>query len=70
MLLRAACVDYLAEHKTQSVRALAAELGHDKGVVSRDLQKLAELDIVKYVEAGKAKVPRLKHDHITVEPIV
>jgi len=36
-------IDYLEEHDPRSVRALAEELGYDKGVVSRDLQKLAKM---------------------------
>ncbi len=63
-------IDYLCEHKPRSVRALADELSYDKGVVSRDLQTLASLDIVEYVEDGRTKAPRLKHAHIAVEPIV
>lgn len=54
----------------ESVRALAAALGYNKGVVSRDLQTLAHLDVVEYDESGRAKTPRLKHRHVTVEPIV
>ncbi|MFC3959731.1 helix-turn-helix domain-containing protein [Halovivax cerinus] len=63
-------LDHLNEHEPDSVRALAAELGYDKGVVSRDLQKLARIDIVEYVEDGRAKAPRLKHDHVAIEPVV
>lgn len=67
---RLAILDHLAEHEPRSVRALADELGYDKGVVSRDLQRLAELDVVEYVDAGRAKAPRLKHRHVAVEPVV
>lgn len=63
-------LDYLKEHDPHSVRALADELGYDKGVVSRDLQKLASVDIVEYVEEGRAKAPRLKHNHVAIEPVV
>ncbi|WP_254545598.1 winged helix-turn-helix domain-containing protein [Halomarina pelagica] len=63
-------LDYLKEHEPRSVRALADELGYDKGVVSRDLRKLASIDVVEYVEEGRAKAPRLKHDHVVVEPVV
>lgn len=63
-------LDHLAEHDPESVRGLAAELGHDKGVVSRDLQRLARIDVIEYVEAGRSKAPRLKHRHVAVEPIV
>jgi DNA-binding transcriptional ArsR family regulator len=63
-------LDYLKEHNPRSVRALAEELGYDKGVVSRDLQTLAKLDIIEYVDDGRAKAPRLKHHNIVIEPII
>jgi predicted transcriptional regulator len=63
-------LDYLKDHDPDSVRALANELDYDKGVVSRDLQKLARIDIVEYVEEGRAKAPRLKHSHVAIEPVV
>jgi predicted transcriptional regulator len=62
-------IDYLKDHEPRSVRALADELGYDKGVVSRDLQKLARIDVVEYVEEGRAKAPRLKHSHVAIEPV-
>jgi len=63
-------IDHLKNHEPKSVRALAEELGYDKGVVSRDLQKLARIDVVEYVEEGRAKAPRLKHNHVAIEPVV
>jgi DNA-binding transcriptional ArsR family regulator len=63
-------LDYLKEHDPHSVRALADELGYDKGVVSRDLQTLASIDVIEYVEEGRAKAPRLKHSHVAIEPVV
>ena len=63
-------IDYLKDHDPRSVRALADDLGYDKGVVSRDLQKLARIDVVEYVEEGRAKAPRLKHNHVAIEPVV
>ncbi|WP_082220733.1 HVO_A0114 family putative DNA-binding protein [Haloferax gibbonsii] len=62
-------VEYLQTHEPRSVRALASELTLDKGVVSRDLQKLVALDIVEFDEDGQSKAPRLKHRHVVVEPI-
>lgn len=63
-------LDYLKDNEPRSVRALADELGYDKGVVSRDLQALAGIDAVEYETEGRAKAPRLKHDHVVVEPVV
>ncbi|PSP67978.1 transcriptional regulator [Halobacteriales archaeon QS_1_69_70] len=55
-----------------SVRDLARSLDRDKGAVSKDLQRLAELDIVEYEGDGngEAKRPVLKHDHVIIEPVV
>lgn len=50
-------LDYLEDHDPRSVRALASQLGYDKGVVSRDLQRLAELDVVEFEKVGRAKAP-------------
>ncbi len=67
---RLAIVHYLQEHEPTSVRGLSEALGYDKGVVSRDLQKLAALDVIEYEDRGRAKAPRLKHRHVVVEPVV
>lgn len=67
---RLAILDHLKEQNPESVRALAQELGYDKGVVSRDLQALAQIDVIEYEETGRAKAPRLKHNHVVVEPVV
>lgn len=63
-------LDHLDEHEPASVRALAETLGYDKGVVSRDLKRLARLDVIEYDEDGRSKAPRLKHRHVAVEPVV
>lgn len=63
-------IDHLTEHDPSSVRELAETLGYDKGVVSRDLTRLAGIDVIEYVDDGRAKAPRLKHDHVAIEPIV
>lgn len=69
-LRRLEIVDYLKEQEPESVRALADELGYDKGVVSRDLKRLARIDVIEYEDGGRSKAPRLKHRHVVVEPIV
>ncbi|SNZ18342.1 regulatory protein, arsR family [Natronoarchaeum philippinense] len=63
-------LDHLEEQNPESVRALAQELDYDKGVVSRDLQALAKIDVIEYEDTGRSKAPRLKHNHVVVEPIV
>jgi DNA-binding transcriptional ArsR family regulator len=66
-------VRYLDRHgeDVESVRDLARRLDRDKGAVSKDLHRLAELDVVTYEGegGGEAKRPVLKHDHVVVEPI-
>jgi predicted transcriptional regulator len=67
-------VGYLERHgdEIESVRDLARRLDRDKGAVSKDLRRLAELDIIEYEGSGggKAKRPVLKHAHVVVEPVV
>lgn len=55
-----------------SVSDLARSLDRDKGAVSKDLRRLADLDVVEYEGGGDgtAKRPVLKHDHVVIEPVV
>ena len=66
---RLALLDRLRAGPADSVRALARELDRDKAGVSRDLARLAALDVVEYEADGRAKRPRLKHDTVLVEPV-
>jgi DNA-binding MarR family transcriptional regulator len=56
----------------ESVSDLARRLDRDKGAVSRDLHRLAELDVIEYEGGGdgEPKRPVLKHDHVVIEPVV
>jgi predicted transcriptional regulator len=67
-------VQHLNQHGStvDSVSDLARQLDRDKGAVSKDLNRLAELDVVEYEGSGDgtAKRPRLKHDHVVIEPVV
>jgi predicted transcriptional regulator len=58
--------------EVESVRDLARRLDRDKGAVSKDLHRLAELDVIEYEGSGdgKAKRPVLKHGHVVIEPVV
>ena len=71
---RLAIIQYLDQHgeSITSVSDLARQLDRDKGAVSKDLRRLAELDIIVYdgTGNGEAKRPILKHEHIVVEPVV
>ena len=67
-------VQHLDQHGSavDSVSDLARQLDRDKGAVSKDLNRLAELDVIEYEGSGDgtAKRPRLKHDHVVIEPVV
>lgn len=63
-------LDRLQEGPVDSVRGLAAELGRDKAGVSRDLTRLAELDLIEAERVGRSKRPRLKYDTVLIEPLV
>ena len=71
---RLTLIDYLERHgdDVESVRDLARRLDRDKGAVSKDLRRLAELDVIEYEGSGngEAKRPVLKHDHIVIEPVI
>jgi len=67
-------VQHLDQHGSavDSVSDLARQLDRDKGAVSKDLNRLAELDVIEYEGSGDgtAKRPRLKHNHVVIEPVV
>lgn len=71
---RLAIVQYLDENDSdvESVSQLARHLERDKGAVSKDLRRLAALDVVEYEgrSDGEPKRPALKHDHVVIEPVV
>ncbi|WP_248516279.1 HVO_A0114 family putative DNA-binding protein [Salinarchaeum laminariae] len=71
---RLAITQHLDQHgeKVESVSDLARRLDRDKGAVSKDLRRLAELDIIAYEGEGdgEAKRPILNHDHIVIEPVI
>lgn len=69
---RLAIVRHLDRHgeAVESVSDLARRLDRDKGAVSKDLQRLADLDVVAFERSGSAKRPALKHDHVVIEPLV
>lgn len=72
--LPARFLSHLERHgaDVESVSDLARRLDRDKGAVSKDLRRLAELDIVEYEGGGDGapKRPVLKHDHVVIEPVV
>lgn len=71
---RSTLIQYLSEagDDVESVSDLARRLDRDKGAVSKDLHRLAELDVIAYEGEGdgEAKRPVLKHDHVVIEPVL
>jgi len=67
-------IQHLDQHSStvNSVSDLARQLDRDKGAVSKDCNRLAELDVIEYEGSGDgtAKRPRLKHEHVVIEPVV
>jgi DNA-binding MarR family transcriptional regulator len=67
-------VGHLDRHgdEVESVSDLARRLDRDKGAVSKDLHRLAELDVIEYEGDGdgEPKRPVLKHEHVVIEPVV
>lgn len=53
-----------------SITALAGRLDRDVAAVHRDLDVLFEHSLIEYDEEGGRKQPRLKHDHVFVEPLL
>lgn len=66
---RSQLVERIAEDDVTSVRDLARKTERDVSIVSRDLEVLAEAEVVEFVEDGRAKRPVLAHENIVVEPI-
>lgn len=67
---RSEVLDRVNQADVRSVRALADELGRDKGAVSRDLEVLAKHDLVTFDREGSRKIPRAKHETVIVEPVL
>lgn len=65
-------MQFLDGEAVESVSDLARRLDRDKGAVSKDLRRLADLDIIAYEGAGNGdtKRPVLKHESVVVEPVV
>jgi len=62
-------MDILKEREFDSIRQLARVLDRDPSVVKKDLDLLFKYDVIEYIEERGRKKPRLKHDHVLVEPV-
>ncbi len=56
--------------KPESIRDLARKLDRDPAAVQRDLNLLYKYNLIEYIKEGNKKQPRLKHQHIFIEPII
>lgn len=67
---RRALIDAIASEDVASISGLARLVGRDKANVKRDLDVLAEENVVEFETAGRERRPRLKPDTVVQEPIV
>lgn len=62
-----AIIDHLKEHGPSSTEEIADRTGHLEYFIDEDLAELAGIDVIEYDSEG---IPRLKHNHVVIEPIV
>ncbi len=67
---RSELLETIATENAESITALAERLDRDVAAVHRDLDVLFEYSLVEYDEEGGRKRPRLKHEHVFVEPLL
>lgn len=63
-------LEVIATEDIESISALAERVGRDVSAVHRDLDRLFTYSLIIYEEKGGRKMPRLKHEHVFVEPLV
>jgi DNA-binding transcriptional ArsR family regulator len=63
-------VDVIRATEPASITDLADDIERDVAAVHRDLDTLFEVGVIAYEADGGRKRPRLKHEHVFVEPIV
>lgn len=67
---RRTLITVIASEDVASISELARRVGRDKANVKRDLDVLAEENIVAFESTGRERRPTLKPDTIVQEPIV
>jgi len=60
----------IGTEEVESVRDLARKVDRDVSIVSRDLDRLFEADVIEFEQDGRAKRPSLAHENIFVKPVV
>jgi predicted transcriptional regulator len=63
-------LETIATEEVASMTDLAERVGRDVSAVHRDLDRLFTYSLIEYETDGSRKVPRLKYDHVFVEPLV
>jgi predicted transcriptional regulator len=63
-------LDTLSESGAKSITALASRLERDVAAVHRDLDTLFEFGLIAYESSVGRKRPKLKHEHVFVEPVM
>lgn len=63
-------IETVATEEVESVTDLAGRVGRDVSAVHRDLDTLFTHSLITYETEGSRKIPRLKHEHVFVEPLV
>lgn len=63
-------LETIATEDVASITDLAERVDRDVSIVHRDLDLLFKYSLVTYEESGGRKIPRLKHEHVFVEPLV
>lgn len=66
---RRALIDVIASENVPSISELARRVGRDKANVKRDLDVLAEENVVAFETTGRERRPTIKPDTIVQEPI-
>ena len=54
----------------ESMRDLASSVNREPSAVQKDLKRLAEADVVTFEEESNRKIPKLRHQAVTVQPIL
>lgn len=67
---RSELLETIAAEDVESITALAEHLERDVAAVHRDLDVLFEYSLIEYDEDRGRKRPRLKHEHVFVEPLL
>jgi predicted transcriptional regulator len=67
---RSELLEAIATENAESITTLADRLDRDVAAVHRDLDVLFEHSLIEYDEDGSRKQPRLKHEHVFVEPLL